>query len=196
MSATDNTVRGWREETSPERRRGDGMIRRMPVRLTAGVFWRVEGHRLLDGRTKEARDAEVFSGVGFYARPAAGAKAEAIVAFLGDDGQNPVVVATRDEAARKAIAQLEQNSTAMFNAGANATIVLIKPDGTVEIRRGNGVAAKLPTLADYNALRTFVNAQFSGPGHTHATPSGTTTATTPVGTPPGAPAGTVVLKAQ
>lgn len=74
----------------------------------------------------------------------------------------------------------------------------------VQIRTPVGTAAKLPTLADYNALKAYVNAQFSSVGgHTHATPSGPTTTTTTVataGTPPTHsapdPTGTTVLEAE
>ncbi len=136
MSATDNTIEEWRREGAPERRRTDGMIRRMPIGITGGVRWRVTGHLLLDSRTREAYDAEVFGGVGFYARPKSGSNAEAIVVFPGDDAQNPIIIATRDEDARKAIAKLaEDDSTAVFNS---QTIILIKKDGTVEIRSASG----------------------------------------------------------
>jgi phage gp45-like len=200
-SSTDNTIKEWREATSAKARHGVGLIRRMAIRLTAGVFWRAAGHLLPDGQTRETQDAEVFGGIGFYARPKQGANAEAIVLFVGDDAQNPIIVATRDEAVRKAVADLQQDSTAVFNT---TTIILIKPDGTVEIRASGGAATKLPTLADYEALRVFVNNQFSSTGgHTHAVAGAATTTTTSVaapGAPPAvsvaAPTGTQVLKAQ
>lgn len=190
MSSTDNTTKEWRDETAPERRRNDGLIRRMPIGLTSGVRWRATGHLLLNSRDREFHDAEVFSGIGFYSRPKAGANAEAIVVFPGDDAQNPIIIATRDEAARKAIAQLEADSTAVFNT---QTVILIKSDGTVEIRASGGAATKLPTLADYNALRNAFNA------HVHPT-AGTGPPSPPTAVPgiipAPTPAGTQVLKAQ
>lgn len=190
MSGTDNTTKEWRDETAPTRRRNDGLIRRMPIGLTSGVPWRVTGHLLIDGRTREFHDAEVFSGIGFYARPKSQANAEAIVVFPGDDAQNPIIIATRDEAARRAIASLETDSTAMFNT---LSIILIKKDGTVEIRAAGGTATKLPTLADYNALRNAFNA------HVHPT-AGTGPPSPPTAVPgvipAPTPAGTQVLKVQ
>lgn len=74
----------------------------------------------------------------------------------------------------------------------------------VQIRTPGGVATKLPTLADLNALKSYVNAQLSTTGgHIHATPSGPTTTITTVasaGTPPTHPApnptGTTVLESE
>lgn len=188
MSSSDNTTKEWREENAPERRRHDGMIRRMPVRLTGSVKWSLDGHRLIDG-SRERRDAEVFGGIGFHSRPAAGANAEAIVLFVGDGAENPVIVATRDEAARAAIAQLEADSTAIFNTKA---IVLIKSDGTIEIRSAGGTAARLPTMADYEALRTAFNA------HVHLETGASTNAPTAVPgvVPVDAPDGTQVLMTE
>lgn len=60
-----------------------------------------------------------------------------------------------------------------------------------------GGSDQLCTKADIDALRTWIAAQFSGVGHTHATPSGTTTSTTPVSAPGSSPpnaAGTQILK--
>jgi phage gp45-like len=191
-SETNNTTEEWREQISSQRRSIAGMVRRMAITLTNGGVWRAIGHLLLDSRTREARDAEVFGGIGFAARPKAGANAEAIVVFPGGSS-NPVIIATRDEDARRAVASLDQDSdqdsTAMFN---RSTIILIKPDGTVEIRASGGTATKLPTLADYNALRSAFNS------HVHAT-AGTGPPVPPTaapGIPVATPAGTTVLKAQ
>lgn len=134
MSSTDNTTKDWRAETSPSERSAAARVRRMAIRLTSGVFWRLAGHLLLDGVTREARDAEVFSGIGFFSRPKQGANAEAVVV---GDAENPIIIATRDEAVRQAIARLEQDSTAIYNTMA---IVVIKPDGTIHIRSKNGTA--------------------------------------------------------
>jgi phage gp45-like len=173
VSSTDNTTSDWRDETSSDRRSSLGMVRRMAIKLTSGTFWQALGHLLLDSTTPETRDVEVFSGIGFYARPKAGANVEAMVVFPAG-ASNPVVIATRDEDARKAVANLDQDSTAMFN---RSTIIVCKPDGTVEIKLPGGTPQPLPTLAEFN-------------GHTHPAPGGATS-------PPTTPAtGTTVLKAQ
>lgn len=190
MSDTNNTVREWRDETSSSRRSYLGMLRRMAVKLTEGATWQVIGHLLLDNRTKEIRDAELFGGgLGFYSRPAAGANAEAIV--INRDGGDPIIIATRDEELRATVANLGQGQTAMCN---RATIILCKPDGTVEIRLPGGTALSLPTLADHNALRSAFNA------HTHVVAGVTAGGASVVSAVPastvGSPSGTAVLKAQ
>jgi phage gp45-like len=115
-SSTSNTSKDWRDFTSTEARALAGKVRRMAITLTSGTFWQAVGHLLLDNTTKETADAEVFSGVGFYARPPAGANAEAILAFPGGPS-NPTIVATRDEATRKAVAGgCAQDETFVFNS--------------------------------------------------------------------------------
>lgn len=188
-SDTNNTTEEWREQISSEFRAMAGMVRLMPIKLTVGQAWRVEGHLLLDSRTREVHDAPVFMGVGFASRPAPNANAEAVVVFPGGSS-NPVIIATRDEDARKLInSQVDQDAAAVFN---RSTIILVKPNGTVEIRAIGGTATKLPTLADYEALRSAFNA------HVHATAgTGPPVPPTPAaGIPVAPPAGTAVLKAQ
>lgn len=171
MSTTDATSREARAELSTDRRNTLGLVRRMAVKLTSGAFWQTLGHLLLDN-TQEVRGAEVFSGIGFYARPKADHRAEAIVVFPGG-AANPIIVATRDEDARKAVAQLGADETAMFNS---QTIIVVK-GSTVEIRTAGGTAHSLVTLAEFN-------------DHIHVA-SGSNT------TPPSvAASGTTVLKAQ
>ncbi len=147
---TDQTTREARDQVGPQARDIRGMLRRMVVSLTEGPVWQVLGHLLLDSRTREAPAVDIFGNIGFSSRPARGARnAEALVAFVAGEAQNPVIVATRDEDARKAIANLSHDEAAMWN---RATIVLVKSDNTVEIRHGNGVATKLPTFADLQAV--------------------------------------------
>jgi hypothetical protein len=74
----------------------------------------------------------------------------------------------------------------------NVTLVL---GASIEARSAGGVATKLPTLADYNALRTTFNT------HTHAVATtGTSSAQTgtaaAVTSPVGSPAGTSTFKAE
>lgn len=187
---TDSTVADARGQVSTERRDMRGLVRRMAVKLSSGAFWQVLGHLLLDA-TPEVREAEVFSGIGFYARPKAGHRAEAIVVFPGG-AANPIVIATRDEDARKAIAKLDEDATAMFNS---KTVIVIKPSGAVEIRGANGTAHALPTLADFNDFVSKYNE------HTHyVAVTGTASAQNGVSAIPPALAssstGTTVLKAQ
>ena len=152
---TRKTADDFQEETSPQTRGDDGKIRRMPISLTQGVLWQITGHQMLDG-TDETHDAPVFSGIGFASRPPDNGSPEAIVAFVGGPS-NPVIIATRDEATRAtafaASGELQAGETAIFNAGA---IVLIKADGTIEIRSVGGAAVALATKADVDKIGTAI----------------------------------------
>jgi hypothetical protein len=169
----------------------DGKLRRMVVTRTRSALYQVTGHLLLDGST-ETRDAEVFAGVGFASRPSEDADTEAVVAFLGP-GQ-PVIVAMRQEAIRRAIAaDLAANETQLHNA---TTLIRIKANGTVEIRTSGGVAHRLAKASELAALAE----DFYGHGHpsTGAGPIPTFTPPDPPGDPlanPGFP-GTEVLRGE
>jgi phage gp45-like len=132
---------------SPDTRNTLGMIRRVLVNLTDGALWRIIGHRLLEGR--EARDVEVFPGIGIFARPAKGGSPEAIVANPGGGAASGVIVAMRDEATRKKVADLKSDETTAYNSLSRVHIV---DDGTVEIRSHAGVARRLMTYEDGRAL--------------------------------------------
>ncbi len=110
-----------------------GLIRRMAITLTSSAIWQVAGHVLLDGK-RETRKAENFGGIGIYARPPTGGSPEAIVVFPGG-AANAIIVGARDEKTRrevfKAAGDLAAGETAMFTPNA---IVVLKADGTVEIR--------------------------------------------------------------
>lgn len=200
-SWTGNTSAEWREGTDTAARRLAGLVRRMAVTVTSATFWQVVGHLLLDSKTRETLDAEVFSGGGFYWRPKAGANTEAIVAFPGGP-ENPAIVALRDEDLRKKMAQLAQDEAAMVNTQAG---VYITHDGFVEARQDGGTGVGLAKLSELNDLRTeygklldFVNLQFSGTGHVHGVSGAVTNSVAPV--PPAPPthapapyAGTQVL---
>lgn len=164
------------------------LIRRFRVAASAGVQWLLEGHEDLDGNL-ERDEVEVFSGVGFYSRPAAGHRTEAIVALVGGEPGHPVIVATRDQDGVKAIGDLAEDETAIFTSQA---IVKIGADGSVEIRSLGGAAAALATKADLDALITT----FNGHTHVYAPGPGTPLPTAlPVAQAPPS-SGTTTLKAQ
>lgn len=176
------STRGLREEQDPDKLHQRGSIRRMVVTLTTRSIWQLAGFLLGEGR-REAVAAEVFGGIGFFARPPASGKPEAIVLMVGDDARQPVVVAVRDEKTRQAIAAaLLENETAMFN---DAALVHIKAGGTIEARSKLGVAVSLATKADVAALVAWVNA--------HVHPGSGAPPTPPLA---GGPAGTTVLKGE
>lgn len=185
MSRTDDTTKDRRDSTSPEARGIANLVRRMVVKLTRGPRWQALGHLLLDN-TREAVVAENFSGIGFFARPKASHRTEAIV-IHPSGAPNPIIIATRDEDARKAIAELDEDETAMFNS---AVIVLIK-GSTVEIRTAGGAAAALATKADLTALHSAISGAAVVPNDGGAAFKANILAAL------GAwPTGTVVLKAQ
>lgn len=169
-------------EVGPDARKIAGMVRRVAITLTRRVLWQILGHKLLDEKP-ETRDAEPFTGVGFYSRPSASGKPEAVVVFAGGAG-NPLIVATRDEKTRAALfkvaGELAENETAIFNS---QSLIVIKADGTVEIRSAAGVAKKLVTFDE------FMN-------HTHLT-AGTGAPVAPTALVPSPPlVGTSKLKGE
>jgi len=140
MSKTSDTTEEVRRQSGTEARAVAGMIRRMAVKLTSGAFWQLLGHLLLDSRTPESFTAEVFGNIGFHSRPKAGANSEAIVAFIGG-AQNPVIVGTRDEDGRRAMANdMDDDETAIFNRTAT---VRVRKNTTVEIRAAGPVESTL-----------------------------------------------------
>lgn len=164
-SHSGNTTKDWRDFTSTEARRLAGTLRRMAVAVTnvlSGVgtttasFWQVVGHLLFDNTTQETADAEVFSGVGFYARPPAGANAEAIVAFPGGPS-NPAIVASRDEATRKKVAGAAlQDETFVFNS---QVALRFTASGLIQAYLvGGPVPVKLALASDHDALVSLYNA--------------------------------------
>jgi hypothetical protein len=202
MSTTDGSTKEWRDLLAPLQRGLLGMVRRMAVKLSSGVAWQVAGHLLMNSSSREAVLSEVFSGVGFYGRPKAGHRAEAIVLFAGGEAANPVIVATRDEDSRAAVAgKVDEDETAVFNSQA---ILHVTKAGKVMAYLAGHIAdaVGLAKASELNNLRAFVLQQFpaAGVGHVHATPSGPTTSTTavvvPVGSPSSAYPGTDVLKGQ
>ncbi|HEY6179067.1 MAG TPA: hypothetical protein VIX73_31655 [Kofleriaceae bacterium] len=193
-SYTSNTSKDWRNFTSTQMRQLAGTVRRMAVGVTnvlSGVgtttasFWQVVGHLLLDNTTRETADAEVFSGVGFYARPPAGANAEAIVAFPGGPS-NPVVVASRDEATRKkSVGAANQDETYVYNS---QVVLRLSNSGLIQaFLIGGPTPVALALLSDVQGVVSAYN------GHTHAVAGGTAAAVVPTQRAP-APVGSSVLR--
>lgn len=146
-------------------------IRRFAVAATSAVLWALEGFEDADGNV-ERQDAEVFSGVGFYARPPATARAEVVVAKVGGESGHPAIIATRDQDTLAAVQALGgsvgEGETIMFNSGA---WVRLNADGTVYIGTPGGVVRQLVTKEDFE-------------NHGHATAGGTGTPSGPAVIPP------------
>lgn len=179
-TATRHGSKQWAHAIGREARELAGTLRRMAVKRTTGALWQVVGHLLFDG-SKETRDVEVASGIGFYARPKSAGRCDAIVVFP-NGAMYPVVIATRDEDTRKKVANdLAEDETQVHNSQA---VVRIKANGTIEARSANGTAVPLATKADVQALRDFASGLLYG---------GTGSAVVP-GWPN--PAGTTKLKGE
>jgi phage gp45-like len=174
------------QETSAFRRFVYGMIRRFAITLTDTARWQLLGQRGGDGGDEILSDVESFTGIGFYSRPpSSGGNPEAIGVGVGGT-RTTVIIAARDEATRQAVAgSLPPDSTAMFNTQA---IIVINPNGTVEIRLAGGAAVQLATLADLQALASFVQKM------TLPVSGGTAGPPAPSSVP--TPTGTTVLRAQ
>lgn len=174
------------QETSAFRRYVYGMIRRFAITLTEAARWQLLGQSGGAGGDEVLADVEAFTGIGFYSRPpSSGGNPEAIGVGVGGT-RTTVIIAARDEATRQAVVgDAPPDSTAMFNS---QVIIVINPDGTVEIRLAGGAAGKLPTLADLQALANFVQ-------HMTLPVSGGTAGPPAPGSVP-TPAGTTVLRAQ
>lgn len=168
-----------------------GMVRRMAVTLTSAARWQLLGQRGGVGGD-ETVNVEPFTGIGFYSRPPSSGNPEAVVAAVGGMATS-VVVATRDEKTRQAVAgQLAIGETAIYN---DKAIIVVKADGSVEIRLTGGVAIPLATKADVAAAVATFNSHThggitSGAGFT----SSPANALGPIVA--AAPVGTTVLKAQ
>lgn len=103
--------------------------------------------------------------------------------------KTPAIVATRDEATRKAaVGNLAEGETAVYN---DKAVIVLKADGTVEIRLVGGVAIPLATKQDLIDLRTkllswtpvamdggaalkLILTTWLGPGPVYSWPAGTT----------------------
>lgn len=188
--STRNGPRELAEAIGPAARAAAGAIRRFAIGVTSKALWQLVGHRLLDN-TVETHTAEVFNGIGIYARPPTDGKPEAIVVHPGGAASNPCIVGLRDEATRQAvfaaIGELEAGETAVFN---RVSVAIFKAGGDIEIRSLGGTAGKVALYDELKSLRDFVYAQFSASaGHVHTVVGGATTAMVTVNPspPPAAP---------
>jgi len=144
---------------------------------------------VLDGETVD--EAEHYQPYGLSSVPLPGA--EAAIMFPNGDRSHPIVVSVPDRRHRPTGG--EPGEVTLYTNGTPRLI--LKANDTIELRSASGTAIKLPTLADYEALRAAFNSHTHpynpGPGSPAPTGSATSlTATVPVP----APDGTQVLKAE
>lgn len=146
------TTEGLLESTDPRWIRVAGMVRRMAISLTSKVLWQLVGVRLPDG-SSEVSNAELFAGIGFFARPPKSGDPEAIVVSVVD-ANAPMIVAARDEKTRAAVAgALQVGETAVYN---DKALVYVRADGTIEARTTRGTAVALATKQDLEILKAAI----------------------------------------
>lgn len=123
------SVRMLRDRVSGSAALVQSLVRRMRLAATSAVAWTIEGLIDDDGEV-ETDEAEVFPGIGFYARPHPGDAAEVIVLKVGGASGHGVIVATRNQDGIKRIGALGADETIVFNS---TTAVRIAADGTISI---------------------------------------------------------------
>lgn len=188
-----STIRTLRARTSGLVPMLESIARRMTLAASSAVLWALEG--VVDGDgTVERDEAEVFSGIGFYARPKAGDKAEVVVLRIGGESDHGVIIATRNLDGIKRIGTLGEDESIVFNSQ-----VMVKVTAAGEILAGSigGSFGPLATLADIDALRNWVAT------HTHGgVTAGGAVTQAPTGAVPPTPlapptaSGTQKLKAE
>lgn len=147
------------KETGPTQRLLRGMIRKLVVTLSDGARWQFLGQRGGQGGD-EVITAEPFTGIGFYSRPPADGKPEAIAVAVGG-AKHLAVVATRDEETRRKVAgDLDEGETQIHSTGA---IVRVK-ESKIEARTASGNAAPVATLQDLRNLYEALDAAITAVG--------------------------------
>jgi hypothetical protein len=160
----------------------------MAITLTSRVLWQLTGFDLGDGN-QETVNGELFTGIGFFAKPPSSGSPEAIAVSVGG-AKTMVILGVRDQKTLAAIAgAINQDEAMVFGSQA---LVYVKNDGTVEIRTPSGSAQALALKSDVSSLVTTFNA------HVHPVPGvtvgGGATTSSVTGTLATAPTGTAVLK--
>lgn len=138
------------------------MVRRLRVVASKGVAWALEGHEDGEGNV-ETGLAEVAQGVGFYARPKAGDRVEAIVVKVGAESGHPMVVALRNQDGVRRLDAVEDDETAVFNSQVEIRFV----EGRIEIRTiGGAPLTVLDELVHGTGIDTFTGATYKALGAT------------------------------
>ena len=171
---TRQRTRTLRERTSNAVLELGNIVRRVIFGDTAGGLWGILGYETEDdAEGEDAEPIETFQGIGIYARPAAGDKAEGVMLHVGAQAEHPVLAAFRNEDARKRMVEkfgdIDPGEVAFFPSAGDVR-VLLKIDGTIEI--GALATQPIATKADLESLRLWVATH----GHPH-----------PPGSPPNPP---------
>lgn len=167
-------IRKLRERTSETALELANVVRRVIFGDTAGGLWGIFGYETDDdAEGDDAEPIETFQGIGVYARPAAGDKAEGLMFHVGAQAEHPTLGAFRNEDARKRMVKkfgdIARGEVCFFPSTGDVR-VLLKVDGTIEI--GGLATQPLATKADLESLRLWIATH----GHPH-----------PPGSPPNPP---------
>lgn len=181
------TTTDHRDDTGVAMRILRGLVRRVTVAIAESSIWQLEGFRDVG----EAFMAEVFQGVGIWARPATGAPTEAVVVNVGGDADAPIAIALRDMETQSIVADAEPDTTVTYNSVVGVRHL---PDGTIEARSHGGTAGRLMTLDDGLAMHAWI-LEHVYPLVLAAAAAAMPPVIPPPG-PPGAPTGTTVLKGE
>ncbi|KKN53131.1 hypothetical protein LCGC14_0605590 [marine sediment metagenome] len=165
---TRQRTRSLRERTSEAVLEAANAIRRVIFGDTAGGLWGILGYETDDdSEGEDAEPVETFQGIGIYARPAAGDKAEGLMLHVGSQTEHPVLAAFRNEDARRRMVEkfgdIGAGEVALFPSTGDVR-VLLKVNGTIEI--GGTATQPLATKADLETLRVWLAA------HGHPLPPG------------------------
>jgi len=135
----------------------EGMIRRLEVTATESPDWQLDGGFEGAEGDRDLFEAPMYGVAGVYARPVG--ETDAILVNVGGQSGHPAVISVRDTATREAIDDalggVAAGETVVYNA---ASVVVIRTDGTIEIRSKDGTALPLPTLKSLEALEQAFNA--------------------------------------
>jgi len=189
------TARDFRRRTTQAALELANLARRVIFASTSGGQWAIRGYETPDGvEGDDDEPADVFPGVGIYARPAG--DAEGVLVNVGAKADHPTIVATRDEDARRAYVEefgdIAAGEIVVFN-GAGKSRVIIRADGAIQLEAESGseILVRSPGgTTDQLVTKT----DFENHVHSHAA-TGTPTAPEPL--PPATGFSyTTVLKAE
>ncbi len=142
-------------------------IRKVAISSSEGSDWGMLGYEfenLEDGSTTCEGEGDdpipVFQGIGIFARPL-GTNAEGMMLHVGCQADHPILVAVRDEDARRAyveaFGEVAKGELAIFNGQGTARL-LIKADGTIDVNAPGGSPVSLAKVAELALLQSTIAA--------------------------------------
>jgi hypothetical protein len=140
-------------------------IRKVVISTSAGSDWGILGYEFEnpdDGSTTCEGEGDdpipVFQGIGITARPV-GTSAEGVMLHVGNQADHPILVAVRDEDARRAyvdaFGEVAAGELDIFN-GLGTIRFLMKADGTAVVNAPGGTPVALAKLAELSLLQSTI----------------------------------------